>query len=353
MRPRRIHVVYEWGDDLRPHGSAYIRLLRPLSHPTVGDALEVTFGRFYESEPADAVIVDRLWLPAMWLAGDAATSRARRLVEAVRASGARFLYTLDDNLLDRNGADAGANPQAGVVDYWLRAADGVIVTTEPLRERFAPLNDRIVVLPNALDERLLPGKIRAGATGEPIVIGYMGTLTHDEDLLLIAPALREACAHHPGAIEVQLVGVVERSETLAALDGLPVRVVSPLVGEGEYPLFMVWLTHRLRWDIALAPLRDTPFNACKSDLKHLDYAAMGAAGIYSAVPAYAGTVRHGETGWLAANDVDAWVQALETLIARPALRGRLARAAADYVYGERVLARQGREWVDALEELLS
>jgi glycosyltransferase involved in cell wall biosynthesis len=114
---------------------------------------------------------------------------------------------------------------------------------------------------------------------------------------------------------------------------------------------MVWLTHRLRWDIALAPLADTPFNACKSDLKHLDYAAMGAAGIYSAVPAYT-SVKHGETGWLARNDIDSWIEALETLIARPELRQRLARAAADYVYGERVLARQGGAWVGALEELL-
>jgi processive 1,2-diacylglycerol beta-glucosyltransferase len=352
MTRRRLHVLYEWGDDLRPHGSAYIRLLRPLSHPAVQGALDVTFDRYYDGQPADAVIVDRLWLPDIRQGRDA-MSLARALVTQVHDSGARFIYALDDNLLEVHGPDAGANPQAAVVDYWLRAADGVLVTTEPLRKRLEALNPRIAVVPNALDERLLPGAVRPRTRGDRVVIGYMGTLTHDADLLMIVPALREVCARHVGRVEIQLVGVAERRETLNALDGLPLRMVSPFPEEGEYPLFIVWLTHRLRWDIALAPLVDTPFNACKSDLKHLDYAAMGAAGIYSDVPAYAGMVRHGETGWLVPNDTAAWVETLETLIAEPARRRALALAAADYLYGERVLARKAGMLVDALEGFLA
>jgi len=346
MNRRRIHVVYEWGDDLRPHGSAYIRLLRPLSHPAVQDALDVTFGRYYDGQAVDAVIVDRLWRPR-----DITVAKAEELVSAIRRAGSRMLYAFDDDLTSPERVYS--EEHRAIVDYWLRAADGLIVTTEPLRERFANLNPHIVVVPNALDERLLPGRIRHEPAGDRLVIGYMGTLTHDEDLLLITPALREVCARHVGEIEIQLVGGAERQSTLAALEGLPLRMVSPLPGEAEYPLFMVWLTHRVRWDIALAPLADTPFNACKSDLKYLDYAAMGAAGIYSDVTAYAGTVRHGETGWLAPNDTGAWVEALETLVARPELREAMARGAASYLYGERVLARQGTRLVTALEELLA
>jgi processive 1,2-diacylglycerol beta-glucosyltransferase len=345
MSARRVHVIYEWGHDLRPHGSAYIRLLRPLSHPVVQDCLEVSFGRFYDGQVVDAVIVDRLWRPR-----DVTLAGARALASAVRRAGARLIYALDDDLLDSERIDSSA--QRAVAEYWLRQADGVVVTTRALRARLTDLNPRTVVVPNALDERLLPGAVRSDAGGGRIVIGYMGTLTHDEDLLLIAPALRTVCARHAGEIEIQLVGVTARQETLEALEGLPVRVVSPLPGEGEYPLFMIWLTQRLHWDIALAPLADTPFNACKSDLKHLDYAAMSAAGIYSAVPAYTQSVRHAETGWLAHNDSESWVDALETLIARPALLRTMARAAVGYLYGERVLARQGRAWVDALEALL-
>ena len=83
MSRRRIHVVYEWGDDLRPHGSAYIRLLRPLSHPAVRDSLDVSFGRYYDGQPVDAVIVDRLWLPEIRRGHDA-MSLARALVAEPR-----------------------------------------------------------------------------------------------------------------------------------------------------------------------------------------------------------------------------------------------------------------------------
>lgn len=39
-------------------------------------------------------------------------------------------------------------------------------------------------------------------------------------------------------------------------------------------------------DIAIAPLEDNPFNACKSNIKQLEYTAMGAAGVYSDVIPY-------------------------------------------------------------------
>ena len=56
---------------------------------------------------------------------------------------------------------------------------------------------------------------------------------------------------------------------------------------------------------------DTPFTRCKSDLKVLDYSALGIPGIYSRVTPYAATVNHGETGWLADNTTDFGRDALE------------------------------------------
>ena len=42
MTRPRIHILYEHGSNQRPFGSAYIRLLRPLSHPQLQSAFEVT-----------------------------------------------------------------------------------------------------------------------------------------------------------------------------------------------------------------------------------------------------------------------------------------------------------------------
>lgn len=359
MKQRKIYILYEHGEDPRPYSPSYIRLLRPLTHPSLRKRLEVDWGLQYENQQVDAVIVDRLWRP------DISPALAESLVENIRQAGARVIYALDDNLLDLPGRQPTLASQdkawpteehIRVVQFFLRQADGVIVPTKALRQRFLGFNPNIVVVPHALDERLL---IRgAPPSGHPLfspgrkVIGYMGTLTHDDDLMMVLPALWAVWQRHREEIEFQIVGALGRADTLRALEGLPVRMVNPRPEETEYPLFMLWFSNRLHWHIAIAPLRDTPFNRCKSDIKFLDYSAIGAAGIYSRVPAYELSVRHLETGWLAENDVGAWVEALEELLSNDGLRIQIARNATRYLYTERTLARCARCWLQALESLL-
>jgi len=359
MNGRRVHILYEYGTDLRPHGSAFIRLLRPLTYPTFAESLEVTSDLTYDGQDVDAVIVDRLWRP------DISPSLAISLVENVRRAGVQLIYALDDNLLDlparqlplvSQGKAWPTEEHLWVVHFFLRQADGVMVTTQALRERFLSFNPNIVVVPQALDERLLVGG-RPPPVDSPFgqrrkVIGYMGTLTHDDDLMMILPVLQTIWERHRGEIELQIVGGVGRVDTLQTLQELPVRVVNPRPEEIEYPLFMLWFSSRLRWDIAISPLEDTPFNRCKSDIKFLDYSAIGAAGIYSQVPAYESSVRHLETGWLVENEVEAWVEALEELLPDDGLRMQIAQNATRYLHAERILARCAHHWLKALESLL-
>ncbi len=355
---RRIHILYESAVDFSPHGSAYIRLLRPFTHPSLHASLQVSSSLRYEGQAADVVIVDRLWRP------DVTPTLVQRLVDSVRSAGARLIYALDDNLLDLPSRRLlllletkpwPTEDHRWIVKFLLRQADGVLVTTPALKERFLEFNQNIAVIPQALDERLLT-KRDTGGKGpfkpRRKVIGYMGTFTHDEDLRLVLPALQAVWERHRNEVEFQMLGVVGQPDTLEALQGLPVRAISPLPEEAEYPLFMLWFSSRIQWDIAISPLRDTPFNRGKSDIKFLDYSAIGAAGIYSAVPAYASTVRHGETGWLAENDVEIWTDALETLISDADLRAHLAQNAMLYLYGQRTLAHCAHHWLSALESLL-
>jgi glycosyltransferase involved in cell wall biosynthesis len=356
---RRVHILYEYGTDLRPHGSAFIRLLRPLTHPALCESLEVTSDLTYDGQDVDAVIVDRLWRP------DISPSLAISLVENVRRAGVQLIYALDDNLLDlparqlplvSQGKAWPTEEHIWVVHFFLRQADGVTVTTRALQERLLGFNPNMVVVPQALDERLLvgggPPSISSPFGQRRKVIGYMGTLTHDDDLTMILPALHIIWERHGSEIEFQIVGGVGRVNTLQALKELPVRVVNPRPEEIEYPLFMLWFSSHLRWDIAISPLEDTPFNQCKSEIKFLDYSAIGAAGIYSQVPAYESSVRHLETGWLAENEVDAWVEALEELLSNDRLRMQIAQNATRYLYAERILAYCAHNWLKALEDLL-
>jgi glycosyltransferase involved in cell wall biosynthesis len=382
MKRLRVHVLYEHGRDQQPFSTAQIRLLRPLTHPSVGDGVAMTADLDYEGQAVDAVIVDRLWRP------DVTSALVERLVTGVRRARARLIYSIDDNLLDLAAESKDWRPsdeQLLVLDFLLRQADGILVAAPALRQRLKDYNRNIVVVPNALDERLIGSDrdnpstvptVSSGLTGAArikalfrralniassgvsapahgIVVGYMGTHTHDDDLLMILPALLETWRRHPDQIKFQMVGVLAHQETLKKLGGLPVEFVTPPPGGWDYPRFMPWFTSQLRWDIAIAPLKETPFSRCKSDIKFLDYSALHTVGIYSRGPAYESSVQHLQTGWLAENNTDAWSEALEALISDGDLRQQLAENASRYLYSERILARSALRWLEAIDHLVA
>jgi glycosyltransferase involved in cell wall biosynthesis len=339
-----VHVVYEHsGEDPRPFGSSHLRLLRPLAHPSAA-ALRLTYGRAppLGSERVDLVVLDRRLTEGL-TAGAAAA-----LVAEQRELGRRVVAALDDDL-----PGAAADPRVGpaaaaAAEALVREADAVLVTTERLRERLAPLNPRIRVVPNALDERLLAARAprpRPDVFGKrPLVVGLMGTRSHDDDARVVREAwplvLASGCD-----VRLELVGAVLDPQPWLELGG---RLCEPPPTEQEYPLFMAWWTSELDWDVGLAPLADTPFNATKSPLKVLDLAAAGAAGVFSRVPPYTEAVVSERTGLLVANEPEAWAEAILRLAGDDKLRLRLARAAAAALWSEGVLARQGGALVDAL-----
>lgn len=352
MKKLRVHVLYEHGPELHSQCSGHIRLLRPLSHPSVRERVELTAGRRYEPGAHDVVVVERLWHPGLTLA------QAERLIEEVRRSGARLVYAQDDNILDLRVAQPEwdlrflTDERIAIMELFAQEADGILTTTEPLRARLARYNRAIAVVPNALDERLIcaqPGD-RALRAGRPITIGYMGTRSHDEDLPLIAPALRHVCRRWGDAVAVEIVGAVASASSLERLAEVPFRVVEPPPAEADYPLFFPWFTRTIAWDIGLAPLANNVYTACKSDIKLLDYAAIGAAGVFSRCPPYA-SIPDDVLGVIVDDAADAWTAALERLIEDAATRHAIADAATQHLFGERLLAQRARDFVAALETL--
>jgi len=378
MQTRRsIHVLFEHGDDRQPFGSAQIRLLRPLFYPAVADRLRVTADTDYLGQAVDGVVIDRLWKPGF------ASTEARELVAKIRRAGARLIYALDDNFLDMGLEDRdwkSTEERRWIVRYLLRQADGIMVPTEFLRQRLLGFNPNVVVVPHAVDERLLGGDPSVRTTGELpgvpgseiprrskggggfpsggsrvdpewVTIGYMGTFTHDDDFAMVLPALQAVADRYGDRVQIQILGVLSRAEKTDALGGLKAKVIVPPVHKAQYPEFMRWFTGEFRWDIAISPLRESAFNQCKSDIKFLDYCALGAAGVYSRVPAYLSTVKHLETGWLAENSVDAWLAALTQLIDDAGLRNSIGRNAARYLREHRILARRWMDWPEAFATL--
>ena len=350
MKRPRIHVLYEHDVTGNPHGCAHIRLLRPLSHPVLGRHFDICFGLDLPPEPVDLLIVERLWR------ADIGPEDVERILAWCAEHTVPLVYMLDDDLLTlRSDEPWQIFPQTYhrlLVARLVRAATLVVVATEELARRLAPLNGRLRVVPNHLDERLYCPLPPNGRHGGIVRFGYMGTYTHLDDLLLVLPALRHVLTRHRREIEFEIVGVAADQGLAELFAGLPVRIVSP--GDAfHYPDFVIWMQRHLRWDFAIAPLCDTHFNRAKSDLKFLDYGMLGIPGIFSRVPAYADTVRDEVDGFLVDNDTVSWQQALERLLGDASLRRRLGAAAKKRVMTERTLTQGAALWRAALGEALA
>jgi glycosyltransferase involved in cell wall biosynthesis len=346
-------VLGEYGPAGRYHPTAFIRLLRPLRHPSLAASLEVLDGRRLDAEPVDCVVLERFWR------FDVTLELAEELVREIRRRRARFLYAIDDNLLDLGADEPWADPvgseRRAAIRHFLRRADGVIVSTAALAARLRGLNERVVTVPNALDEQLFPSaRARlvdrpAAATG-PVVFGYMGTGTHDRDLLGVLEPLRAVLRKYRGEVELELAGVTKQERVRQALAGLPVRFL-PIPTSDLYLDYVAWAVDHLRWDFGIAPLADTPANRCKSDIKFLDYAFLGIPGIFSRCEAYRDTVEHERTGLLCGPDPEEWQRALERLVEDSVLRSRLALAAHDAARPARSLALRAADWLAAIDSL--
>ncbi len=297
---------------------AYIRLIQPFDHlaATAGFELIVT-------DPADALhyqpdlIVTQRHAVTGGEAGQA-------LLRHCRQHRILLLYDLDDDLLGlpRTHPDASRlRPLLRDIERMLRGASAVWVSTPELLKRIRRLRNGVQLMPNGLDERLWadPPATRLGRQA-PVRILFMGTLTHDADFALVEPALARLQAEFPGRVSFDMIGVSGRQDLPAWVNRVPLAISANL----SYPGFVNWLIHQPGWDIGIAPLAGSSFNAAKSAIKAMDYAALGLAVLASDVPAYRGALSPGS---LVPNTETAWYEALSRLVRDPAHRHRMAAGA--------------------------
>jgi GT2 family glycosyltransferase/glycosyltransferase involved in cell wall biosynthesis len=323
---------------------AYIRLLQPLDHLAA-------------TEKVDLVIADAEealhYLPHVIITQRHAVSdveHSELLLRYCRDNKIPLIYDLDDDLLDipRNHPDAQRlRPLARSVERMLRGAEMAWVTTPALRQRVAKLRNNIRLMPNALDERLWADPpARRHGRGGPVRMLFMGTLTHDEDFAVVQDALARLHSDFPGRFTFDMIGVSNRSDLPDWVNRVPLAINANL----SYPGFVNWLISQPGWDVGIAPLADTAFNAAKSAIKAMDYAALGLAAVASDVAAYAEAL---PGHWRVKNTEPAWYEALSRLVRDAALRHSMA-AEAQHLFGTQwSLAAQQELRHTALKEALA
>jgi len=123
----------------------------------------------------------------------------------------------------------------------------------------------------------------------PFTIGWAGSPGHFADLYHVAPHLQQWLDAHQDAHLAIMTN--ELAQEFIQLD--PSRFQFKPFGPIEsYLDFLVSI------DVGIAPLLPTQYNKGRSDVKFLEYASCGVAGIYQNLEPYRQSVKHCETGLL-------------------------------------------------------
>ncbi|MBO3276233.1 methyltransferase domain-containing protein [Pseudomonas schmalbachii] len=347
-----IHVLYESSAGGLPHGCSEIRLIRPLSHPSISSEVSLTYGTDLPDIPFDVIIIERLWDHTCdW-------HYHHSILQRARLQGAKIIYELDDNLLDLNSKAGDTNWPTSSQKLWLmqmaRFADGVIVSTPNLAKRLSSLNKNVVVLENFLDEQLFfsPPTLPSQTNHSQVKFGYMGTYTHIDDLISIIHPLRRTLRKHSSKVSFEILGIGDAPTIREMFADLPVKILSVPPSDTPYKNFTSYFKRNINWNFGIAPLIDSDFTKCKSDIKYLDYGVHGIPGIFSDTPAYSATISHLNTGILA-TDNSSWEYWLESLILDQELRQKLAHNAHTQIWSERMLKTTASRWTEAIRKLVS
>ncbi len=140
-------------------------------------------------------------------------------------------------------------------------SDCVTTSTAPLAERLRSWHNDVRVVPNGIDPALWKPTHEPGSRAGKLRVGWAGGLSHAGDLALIRKVV-EALADE---VEWVFLGMClqEMQPHLTELHhGVPFA---------EYPDKLA----ALGLDLAIAPLEANAFNECKSNLRLLEYGALG------------------------------------------------------------------------------
>lgn len=316
-----VYLVKQWW------GVAWYRARVP------GTALN---GLGYDVKMTDQL--DRNWIEQcdVFVTTPTANPQTLELVRHLKGRGALTVLDTDDDywtLHPENPASWSAENLATYANIG-REVDRITVATPELVDVMKPLNDRVYVLPNALPEAVWPAEPKeVKGEGEPLVLGWAGSTGHAPDLRMMYHILLQLLDEFP-TLEVRIAGL--------NTDQMPThpRLIRPEpVKIEQYPDLLAG------FDIGIAPLIDSRFNRCKSDLKFLEYGMVGLPVVASNVTPYSRSIKNGENGYLAKN-AKGWLKYLRLLITDYETRARIAAEARAFAE-TRLITDNVDRWVKA------
>ncbi|RKU01842.1 glycosyl transferase [Burkholderia sp. Nafp2/4-1b] len=204
------------------------------------------------------------------------------------------------------------------IAFTLGNAHAIIVPTPDLARQYRPWNPNVFVLPDSVDLDLFLRAVPARGNAR-VTIGVAGAALLPANFALVDAALRALCERHAGRIAVQFFG----AQVPAGWEQHPAAEFRP--APDGYRAYAQQL-RALDWDVALMPLANAD-DAAASAVQRQEFAAAGIAIVASDRPALRIALNDGDDALLAGDAAHAWDDALERMVAQPALRRRIARTA--------------------------
>jgi len=231
----------------------------------------------------------------------------------------RLVYDIDDAVwVTPDGVDSAFQRLVDLDWLWKVAAMSRhgIVGNAYLAEQVRGRSPETTIIPTCIDmDKHTQKTYPAPQPGAPVVLGWTGLHTNVVNMQIIAPALQHLAARHPMRLLVA-------TGKPYALEGVQVDN-RHWVPEHE-------IDYLQEPDIGLMPLLDTPSTRGKCAFKALQYMGVGTPCIVSPVGMNADIIEDGVNGFLASTP-DEWIEKLGILMADPALRERMGRAARDTI----------------------
>jgi len=315
---------------------AQVRLRLPLEALARHAGWSVTWRSFHECTHRDLRANDVL------IVQRGATGRVLQLEQAMRALGGAVVYEIDDMLTE---IAPHISQHAAVIARlpWLKrcmaCADVVTVSTSRLRDAMVPSGREVLIVPNyAFQDEDRPLPTAEADAPVHLLVASSDNLMAEDLIAPLAGLLSDRC---------RLVAVGPPARMLEAA-GLRVEC-HPLLPRAKF----LELARSLSNAVAVIPLEDSRFAACKSAVKWFDYAEAGIPTLASAVPPYADVIQDNVTGALVPPGAEAWRRALLKAIGDPAWRETVRAAARAAVRREHMMSRSVTAWQVALETAAS
>lgn len=266
----------------------------------------------------------------------------QRAIRRLQASGVTVLYEIDDfvhgvgEMRDHDNAGRFGKDVVRGFEMTMRAADGIIASTEWLGERYREFSPNVWVCRNGLDlgRYALTRPVR-----DDVAIGWAGGTGHREAMRPWLKAVESVMRAHEATRFVS-VGQ-DFAHTLRPAFGAARALAVPFSALDTYPAAMT------NFDVALAPAGTSGFFRAKSDLRWLEASALGIPVV--ADPGVYPELEHGVTGLHAETPAEAR-DALDALVRDAGLRERIGAAARAHVREHRSIQAMAPAWAAAITE---